>query len=85
MMPVAGVTVLTEREKARDVLNKLQSMENLTTYGIHKEIYIIAVLEGESDSDLEKMSMKIQKEIPGVLGIYPAQINFEDQKKGHAE
>ena len=78
-MPIAGVTILTEPGKTMDVLNELQALDNLTTYGIHKDIYIIAVLEGNSSSDLEKMTGEIQKNTAGILGIYPAYINFEDE------
>lgn len=82
-MPIAGVTILTERKKTMDVLNQLQSIRNLTTYGIHKENYIVAVLEADKSSDLEQMTEKLKEEIPGVLGIYPAYINFEDELKGN--
>ncbi len=77
-MPIAGVVILTRKEEASQVLNRLQNMENVTTYGVHKENNIIAVLEGRTPKELERINDKLVKEIPGILGIYPAYVNYED-------
>ncbi len=79
-MPIAGVVVLTVPEKTNDILLQLNKIKNVTTYGVHKENFIVAVFEGETPNELEEMSDKIIKTIPGVLGIYPAYVNFEDIK-----
>ena len=78
-MPIAGVVVITDPEKTVDALNQLKKMENVSTYGVHKEYHIIAVLEGENAKDLENMTMRISDTIPGVLGVYPAYVTYEDE------
>ncbi|MBC8174736.1 MAG: chaperone NapD [Candidatus Marinimicrobia bacterium] len=77
-MPIAGVVVLTVPEKTNEILLQLNKIKNVTTYGVHKENFVVAVFEGETPNELEGMSDRIIKTIPGVLGIYPAYVNFED-------
>jgi len=79
-MPIAGVLVLTRPEESEEVLMKLSHIENVTTYGIHKENYIIAVLEGDTPRALEKLSESMTSEISGVIGVYPTYVNYEDEK-----
>ena len=77
-MPIAGVVILTRSENTSQVLNQLQNIENVTTYGVHKDNNIIAVFEGQTPKDLERLNDKIINELPGILGIYPAYVNYED-------
>jgi len=77
-MPIAGVVILTQEDKTLQVLNELQKVENVTTYGVHKDNNIIAVFEGKTPKDLERLNDKIVKEISGILGVYPAYVNYED-------
>ena len=77
-MPIAGVVIITDKKKTMNVLNELNTIDNVTTYGVHKDINIIAVFEGNSPSDLEKMNDEITNKIDGIYGIYPAYVNFED-------
>jgi nitrate reductase NapAB chaperone NapD len=76
-MLISGVIVVTQPEKTEHVLNALQNYENVTTYGIHKDYYIIAVLEGETPKELETLTEDISTFVSGVLGVYPAYVNFE--------
>ena len=78
-MPISGVVVLTGPDKTEEVLDKLQKMDGVTTYGIHNDCHIVSVLEAETLNDLENMSETIGKSIQGVLGVYPAYVNFEDE------
>ncbi len=78
-MPIAGVVILTEKNKTEDVLIQLKKIENVTTYGIHKDNYIIAVFEGDTTTDLEKINNHIITETDGVMGIYPAYVNYEEE------
>jgi nitrate reductase NapAB chaperone NapD len=80
-MLISGVVILTEQDKTEVVLEKLQKIDHVTTYGIHKEFYIVAVLESETSKGLETLSDKINDSIDGVVGIYPAYINFESDVK----
>ncbi|MBC8215686.1 MAG: chaperone NapD [Candidatus Marinimicrobia bacterium] len=77
-MPIAGVLILTQPELSDNALVKLNKMNKVTTYGIHKENYIIAVLEGNSISELETITNSITSKIPGVIGVYPSYVNYEE-------
>ncbi len=77
-MPIAGVIVLTVPEKADEVMVRLQEYKNVTTYGSHKINHIVAVLEGDSPDELEKLTDQLKEQIPNIIGIYPAYVNFED-------
>jgi nitrate reductase NapAB chaperone NapD len=78
-MPIAGVVIITDKKKTAHVLNKLNSIENITTYGVHKDNNIIAVFEGETPTQLEKLNDEILNSVEGIYGIYPAYVNFEDE------
>lgn len=78
-MPISGVVILTKPEETKQVLGALEKMQDVTTYGVHKDYYIIAVFEADSSGHLEAISKDIQKNIPGVIGIYPAYVNFENE------
>jgi len=80
-MPIAGVVIVIVEEKAEKILENLSNMENVTTYGIHKDNNIVAVFEGDSPRALENLTTKITKEVDGVMGIFPAYVNYEDDDK----
>ena len=56
-MPIAGVVIITDKKKTSHVLNKLNNIENVTTYGVNQDNNIVAVFEGDSPSQLEKMNV----------------------------
>ncbi len=76
-MPIAGVVIYTKTEHTQDIIKKLDAMDRVTTYGVHKGNIIIAVFEGDTSKELEQLTDNISKNITGVLGIYPAYVNFE--------
>ncbi len=78
-MPIAGVVILTVSEKTEDILLQLKKIEKVTTYGIHKDNNIIAVFEGETIADLEKINDIVLEKTDGVVGIYPAYVNYEEE------
>jgi len=78
-MPIAGVVIVTMQEKSLQVLDQINEIENVTSYGIHKDNNIIAVFEGDTPKDLELISKKIESDVPGVLGIFPSYVNYEDE------
>ncbi|NOX37927.1 MAG: chaperone NapD [Calditrichaeota bacterium] len=78
-MPIAGVVVVTVPERTSSVLQELKKLSNVTTYGVHKENNIIAVLESDTTKGLEQLSNQISQAIQGVIGVFPAYINFEDE------
>lgn len=78
-MPISGVVILTKKDKTQDVLEALKKKDNITTYGVHKDFHIITVFEADTAKGLENIADDIQDTIPGILGIYPSYINFEDE------
>jgi len=84
-MPIAGVVIITDKQKTAHVLNKLNNIENVTTYGVHKDNNIVAVFEGDTTSQLEKMNDDIINRIDGIQGIFPAYVNFEDESAEETE
>ena len=77
-MPIAGVVILTAKNKTEDVLIKLKKIDNVTTYGIHKDNNIIAVFEWETITDLENINDSVLEKTDGVVGVYPAYVNYEE-------
>jgi len=76
-MVISGVVVVSRQDMVESVLDALQNIENVTTYGIHKDYHIVAVLEGTSSKELERLTEKLSTSIPGILGVFPAYVNFE--------
>jgi len=77
-MPIAGIVILTEPNKADQVLSTLQETPRITTYGIHQENNIIAVLDTDTAAQMKEISTQIQNEIPGITGVYLSNVNYED-------
>lgn len=78
-MLIAGVVIITDQQHTMQALEQIQQIENVSTYGIHKDFHIIAVFEGETPKALENLSDDIMKNIDGVLGVYPTYINYEQE------
>ncbi len=78
-MAIAGVAILAKKEEVQKVYQRLKEFPEITTYGIHQEQYIVAVIETTPQTDLQAFLEKIQKEDPAILGIFPAYANFEDE------
>ena len=79
-MPIAGVIITTAQDEAENVLIKLKELEKVSTYGIHKGNNIVAVFEGDTINELEDINNKITREIKGVLGVFPAYVNYEEDE-----
>ncbi|RLD12672.1 hypothetical protein DRI50_08800, partial [candidate division KSB1 bacterium] len=58
---------------------KLNETKNVTTYGVHNDVQIVAVFEADSSKSLEVMSMEIQENIDGIIALYPAYVTTEDE------
>ncbi|MEA3286218.1 MAG: chaperone NapD [Candidatus Marinimicrobia bacterium] len=77
-MPIAGLVIMTKPDKADEVLDGLKQVPGITTYGIHKDNHIVAVLETSSIEELKVTSLSIMDDIPNVMGVYPSSVNYED-------
>jgi len=78
-MPIAGVVITILADESAEVYRQLQAMPDVTLYGIHKEHYIIAVLEADTTKQLELMANSIRDKIDGVLGVFPSYVHFEGE------
>jgi nitrate reductase NapAB chaperone NapD len=76
-MAIAGLLVHTLKENLEAVESQIDSMSEMTTYGIHQDQYIVVVAEVPSDQ-MEKKVDRI-KEIDGVLTIYTTYVTIEDE------
>lgn len=77
-MPIAGVLILTEPKLSDKVLVELNTVKNITTYGIHKNNHIVAVIEADSIEELERVAKLVTTDIQGVIGVYPTYVNYEE-------
>jgi nitrate reductase NapAB chaperone NapD len=67
-------------EKAEETAKKLEQISNLTTYGVHKECNIIVVAEADDAEELENLSRRIMNEFPGITGVFPTYVTFDDSE-----
>lgn len=78
-MAILGFLVHTLPDAASLVEEALQSRNNITTYGVHQDCYVVAVAEGEShqmESVLEDV-----RGIDGVLTCYVTSMSLEDEEE----
>ncbi len=78
-MAIAGLAILVKKEKVQDVYKRLEEYPEITTYGIHQDQYIVAVVETSPQTDLEKYLENLKNSHSDILGIFPAYANFEDE------
>lgn len=76
-MAISGILIHCLNDKLENVERQVSSMEELTTYGIHQEAYVVAVVESPSDR-LEKVVKRIG-ELDGVLTVYTTYLTIEDE------
>ena len=76
-MAISGLLVHCLKDDIHDVEQKVNSMEEMTTYGIHEDQYVIAVVESPSDK-IEKVVKKINR-MEGVLSVYTTYLTIEDE------
>ncbi len=76
-MAIAGLLVHTLKDYIEAVEKTISHMEYMTSYGIHKDEFIVIVAEVNSGT-MEKEVEKIEK-IDGVLTIYTTYVTVEDE------
>jgi nitrate reductase NapAB chaperone NapD len=76
-MAVSGILVHCLQDDLQDVEQQMNSMEEMTTYGIHEDQYVVAVVESPSDV-IEKVVKKVGR-MDGVLSIYTTYLTIEDE------
>lgn len=76
-MAISGILVHCLKDSLEIVDQQVSSMEELTTYGIHEEAYVVAVVESPSDT-IEKVVNRISS-LDGVLTVYTTYLTIEDE------
>lgn len=76
-MAISGLLIHCLKDDIRDVEKVVSSMEEMTTYGIHEDQYVIAVVESPSDT-IERVVKKLGR-IDGVLTVYTTYLTIEDE------
>jgi nitrate reductase NapAB chaperone NapD len=77
-MAIAGLLVHTLQGEAEVVEQKIKKMNTMTSYGIHKDEFIVLVAEVHSQK-IETEVKKIEG-IDGVLTIYTTYVTVEDEE-----
>ncbi len=76
-MAIIGLLVHALKEEVTAVEKKVSQMEEMTTYGIHEDQYVVVVCETVSDH-IEMVMDKI-KQLDGVLTLYTTYLTIEDE------
>lgn len=76
-MAILGFLAHAFAAEAADVEKRLATVPGLTTYGIHKENYIVAVADCPS-AEMEAL-MERAKLLEGVITIYVTSFSMEDE------
>ncbi|MDL2269014.1 chaperone NapD [Desulfosarcina sp. OttesenSCG-928-A07] len=76
-MAIMGFLVHTLPEESRTVEATLGRMKEITTYGIHQEVYVVAVAEAPHE-EMEKLLEQV-KTLQGVLTTYVTSLSIEDE------
>lgn len=76
-MAISGILVHCLKDDLKVVEQQVSSMDGLTTYGVHQDAYVVAVVESPSDL-IGKVVKKIGK-LDGVLTVYTTYLTIEDE------
>ncbi len=79
-MAIAGLLVQANQEDLPELEARLRKLPELSTYGIHKQQYIVVVAEAPSGK-MEDVVKRIHG-LPGVLTTYTAYLTVEDELPG---
>jgi len=76
-MAIMGLLVHVLKEDVETVETQVGQMNEMTTYGIHEDQYVVVVCETVSDQ-IERVMDKI-KQLHGVLTVYTTYLTIEDE------
>ena len=76
-MAISGILIHCLSDSLTSVESQVQTMEEITTYGVHDDAYVVAVVESPSDQ-IEKVVKGIER-LDGVLTIYTTYLTIEDE------
>lgn len=78
-MAILGFLAHVTAEAAPTVEDALAAVPELTTYGIHKDCYVVAVADAPS-TEMEAL-INYVKTIDGVLAVYVTSYTTEDEEE----
>ncbi len=78
-MAILGFLTHTLADQAQAVEKALAAMPELTTYGVHKDCYVVTVAEAPSDA-LEALVERVRG-VDGVLTVYVTSFTREDEEE----
>jgi len=76
-MAISGILIHCLSDSLISVESQVQTMDEITTYGVHDDAYVVAVVESPSDQ-IEKVVKGIER-LDGVLTIYTTYLTIEDE------
>lgn len=76
-MAIMGFLAHTEAGQSAEVERLIAAMPEMTTYGVHQDVYIVAVAEAPG-SDMETVLQKVLA-LPGVVTTYVTSLTVEDE------
>lgn len=82
-MAIMGFLVHMLPEETRRTEAALDLMPEITTYGIHQEVYIVAVAEAPH-KEMERLIERVQA-LEGVLACYVTSLSLEDELPENTE
>jgi len=76
-MAITGLLVHTLIKDVENVEKAVNSIAEMTSYGVHQDQYVVVVVEAPSDK-LENVVAKLDH-IDGVLAVYTTYLTVEDE------
>jgi len=76
-MAISGILIHCLKENINDVERQVSTMAEMTTYGVHEDQYVVAVVEAPSSS-IEQV-VKRTGSMEGVLTVYTTYLTIEDE------
>lgn len=77
VMAIMGFLALTEAGQSAGIERMIAAMPEMTTYGVHQDVYVVAVAEAPG-SDMESVLQKVLA-LPGVLTAHVTSLTVEDE------
>jgi nitrate reductase NapAB chaperone NapD len=70
-MLVASMVVKTAPGRAEEISRQLGRIPNVTTYGVHKEVNIVLVVEAHDEAQLENLARFIVDSFEDAWAVFP--------------
>lgn len=77
-MAIMGFLAHVDPEQSAEAERLIAAMPEMTTYGVHQGVYVVAVAEAPS-GDMEAVLQQVYG-VPGVLTTYVTSLTVEDEQ-----